>query len=120
MDSELMKKRDDELIRKYVEWDERLKYEMFQIAGVDVNPSSPKQVSEFLFDSWKLPWRQGTGEEELTALLNLQRGVSNIQIKERAIESVLERRRVKKDTIDVSYGYTRLRWQDANYLFHVS
>jgi len=85
----------EELIHKYVEWDERLGYEMFQLAGDDVNPSSPKQVSELLFDTWRLPKRQGTGEEELTALLNLQNGVRNPQQRE-WVEKCLERRRVRK------------------------
>ena len=57
-----------ELIEKYVEWDERLGYEMFEIAGVDVNPGSPHQVMDSYLMKWKLPRRQGTGEEELTAL----------------------------------------------------
>ena len=85
-----------ELITKYVEWDERLGYEMFKLAGdIDVNPNSPVAVHALLFDEWKLPRRQGTGEEELTALLNLQSGVRDPH--QRAwIEKCLERRRVKK------------------------
>ena len=43
----------------------------FNSPEIDINPSSPKQVYALLFDDWKLPRRQGTGEEELTALLNL-------------------------------------------------
>jgi uracil-DNA glycosylase family 4 len=84
-----------ELIAKYVEWDERLGYEMFQLAGDDINPSSPQQVYSLLFDNWKLPRRQGTGEEELTALLNLQNGV-HYQPYRDWIEKCLERRRVRK------------------------
>ena len=84
-----------ELIKKYVEWDERLGFEMYQLAGADVNPSSPKQVKELLFDTWKLPIRPGTGEEELTALLNLQSGV-RIPEQRAWIEKCLERRRVRK------------------------
>ena len=84
-----------ELIAKYVEWDERLGFEMFQIAGKDVNPSSPKQVYELLFNEWHLPRRQGTGEEELTSLLNLQNGVRDPQ--QRVwVEKCLERRKVRK------------------------
>lgn len=85
----------EELIAKYVEWDERLGYEMFQIVGDDINPSSPPQVSSLLFDNWKLPRRQGTGEEELTALLNLQGGVRHQPYRD-WIEKCLERRRVRK------------------------
>ena len=84
-----------ELVKKYVEWDERLGYEMFQLAGDDINPSSPPQVSSLLFDNWKLPRRQGTGEEELTALLNLQNGVKYQPYRD-WIEKCLERRRVRK------------------------
>ena len=84
-----------ELIHKYVEWDERLGYEMFELAGVDINPNSPLQVHSLLFDLWKLPYRQGTGEEELTALLNLQSGVK-IPAHREWIEKCLERRRVRK------------------------
>jgi len=84
-----------ELVQKYVEWDERLGFEMFQLAGADVNPSSPLQVHKLLFDDWKLPYRQGTGEEELTALLNLQTGVKFPAHRE-WIEKCLERRRVRK------------------------
>jgi uracil-DNA glycosylase family 4 len=85
----------DELIQKYIEWDERLGYEMFELAGLDVNVNSSPQVQSLLFDHWKLPRRMGTGEEELTALLNLQNGV-RIPEHRAWIEKCLERRRVKK------------------------
>jgi len=85
-----------ELFRKYVEWDERLGYEMFKLADDnDVNCGSPTQVYDLLFNIWKLPRREGTGEEELTALLNLQSGVKDPN-KRAWIEKCLERRRVKK------------------------
>ena len=84
-----------ELIKKYVEWDERLGFELYQLAGVDINISSPLQVHALLFDEWKLPYRNGTGEEELTSLLNLQNGIKD-PAKRKWIEKCLERRRVKK------------------------
>ena len=84
-----------ELIGKYIEWDERLHFEMWQLAGTDVNVSSPLQVHNLLFDIWKLPRRQGVGEEELTALLNLKNGVKDPGMRA-WIEKCLERRRVKK------------------------
>ena len=84
-----------ELIQKYVEWDERLGFEMFNIAGDDINPNSPQQVSSLLFDNWKLPRRKGTGEEELSALLNLQNGVKYEPYRI-WITKCLERRRVRK------------------------
>jgi len=84
-----------ELLTKYVEWDERLGFEMFQLAGVDINVSSPLQVHGLLFDLWKLPYRNGTGEEELTSLLNLKHGVK-FEDHRTWIEKCLERRRVRK------------------------
>lgn len=85
----------DALLQKYVEWDERLSYEMFELAGVEVNPASPQAVASLLFDIWKLPRRKGTGEEELFGLLNLQNGVKTPE--HRAwIEKCLEARRVRK------------------------
>lgn len=86
----------EQLIRKYIEWDERLGYEMFQLAQIDVNVNSHVQVYSLLFDVWKLPRRDGTGEEELSALLNVQHnGVKDAGHRE-WIEKCLERRRVKK------------------------
>jgi len=85
----------DALIEKYIEWDERLSYEMFEIAGIEVNSNSHLQVHALLFDEWKLPRRMGVGEEELTALLNLKNGVKYPP--HRAwIEKCLEQRRVRK------------------------
>ena len=84
-----------ELVKKYIEWDERLGFEMYRIAGIDVNVSSPVQVHSLLFDNWKLPRRPGVGEEELTSLLNLKNGVKSPDHRE-WIEKCLERRRVKK------------------------
>jgi len=85
----------DELIRKYVEWDERLGREMTELSGIETNVNSPLQVHSLLFDFWKLPRRPGVGEEELTALLNLQNGVREPTYRA-WIEKCLERRRVKK------------------------
>lgn len=86
-------KRDD-LLRKYVEWDERLRYELFKLLGEPLNVNSPKQVWIMLFDVLKCPPRQGTGEEELTSLLNLQSFTD--ERKRRVVEIVLEDRRVRK------------------------
>jgi DNA polymerase-1 len=84
-----------ELITKYVEWTERLSFEMFELAGKEVNVGSSKQVAELLFNEWRLPLRKGTGEEELTSLLNLQSGIKN-QNQREWIEKCLEQRRVRK------------------------
>lgn len=84
----------DRLIRKYVEWDERLRYELFKLTNQDVNCNSPKQVYSLLFDTLKCPVRRGTGEEELTSLLNLQSFTDDT--KRRVVEIILEDRRVRK------------------------
>lgn len=83
------------LIKKYVAWDEKIRYDLFKLIGTEINVNSPKQVAILLFESWKLPARAGTGEEELTSLLNLQNGVKNPDHR-KAIELILEGRRVRK------------------------
>lgn len=87
----------DRLIRKYIEWDERVRYELFTLVGTEVNVNSPKQMQALLWDNLKLPRKDGTGEEELTALLNSQ----SIWAKRnpdhrRILELILEDRRVRK------------------------
>ena len=84
-----------ELVEKYIRWDERLSHEMYELAGADVNSGSPQQVYHLLFDEWELPRRKGTGEEELTSLLNLKHGVKD-PAQRLWIEKCLEQRRVRK------------------------
>jgi uracil-DNA glycosylase family 4 len=84
----------ENLIKKYVEWDERIRFELFGLAGDHINTSSPKQVASLLYDNWGLPKRKGTGEEVITGLLNLQ-SLKDPQ-KRRGLELILEDRRVKK------------------------
>jgi len=84
----------ESLIRKYVEWDEKIRFELYNLAGDHINTSSPKQVASLLYDNWKLPRRKGVGEEVITSLLNLQT-IKN-QDYRRGMELVLEDRRVKK------------------------
>jgi uracil-DNA glycosylase family 4 len=86
--------RRDELIEKYVEWNERLQYELFQLTGANINANSPKQVSFLLFEELKMPVRNGTSEEELTSLLNLQSFTDPTA--RRIVELILEKRRVSK------------------------
>lgn len=86
--------RREALLRKYVEWDERLRYELYCLVGESVNVNSPKQVGILLFDTLKCPRRNGTGEEELTSLLNLQSFTD--PTKRRIVELILEDRRVRK------------------------
>lgn len=85
----------DRLLRKYIEWDEKLRYELFHLVGTEINVNSPKQIQTLLFDNFKLPRKSGTGEEEITALLNSQSTVKN-ESHRRVLELILEDRRVRK------------------------
>jgi len=85
----------DALMEKYIGWSERLQFELFGLVGDIINVNSPKQVSILLFDTLKIPRREGTGEEELTAILNSQ--TSRLSDDNRRIcEIILEKRRVDK------------------------
>ena len=72
MDSVVNEAKRDELIEKYVEWDERLGYEMFKLSWYrrQCQLSYYKYI-HFYSTIGNYPVRKGTGEEELTALLNL-------------------------------------------------
>lgn len=85
----------DLLLHKYISWDERVRYELFHLCGTEINVNSPKQISSLLFDNFKLPRRSGTGEEEITALLNSQSAIKNDDHR-RVCELILEDRRVRK------------------------
>jgi uracil-DNA glycosylase family 4 len=82
-----------ELIKKYVTWDERIRYQLFGLAGDYINSSSPKQVASLIYGNWKIPQRKGVGEEVITALLN---GPVKDPSKRKGLELILEDRRVKK------------------------
>ena len=82
-----------ELLQKYIAWDERIRYDLFRLTGEYINTGSPKQVSELLYEKWRLPIRQGTGEEVLTQLLNNTVKKEEHKI---GIGLILESRRVKK------------------------
>src|SRR6185295_6078995 len=84
----------DELIRKYIRWDEQVRYDLFKLVGTEVNVNSPKQISLLLFENFKLPPKNSTGEEDLTELLNSPK-VKN-ETHRRVIELILEGRRVRK------------------------
>jgi DNA polymerase I len=85
----------NELLRKYIKWSEGLNYELFRLVGDEINVNSPKQVFSLLFDNLKLPRREGTGEEEITALLNNQSSKLSDDNR-RILEIILEKRRVDK------------------------
>lgn len=82
-----------ELLRKYIAWRERLKYELFKLTGSEVNVDSPKQVDILLYEVLKIPRRAGTGEEVLTQLLG---NVVKKDTHKAVINNILEQRRVNK------------------------
>lgn len=89
----------ERLIRKYVEWDEKIRYRLFQLTGDEVNVNSPKQIGILLYENFKLPNKHGTGEEEITALLNSASAFKNKKeeaIQRETCELILEGRRVRK------------------------
>lgn len=85
------------LFDKYTRWSEQLAYELYKLTDAYINVNSPKQVAVLLFEILKFPRRAGTGEEELTALLNNQ-GKTGVhgERNRRIIEIILEKRRVDK------------------------
>jgi uracil-DNA glycosylase family 4 len=87
----------NELIRKYISWDEGVRYELFSLVGAEINVNSHTQVKSLLWDNLKLPRRETSGEEDITALLN----TASIWVKRdpshrRICELILEGRRVRK------------------------
>jgi len=83
----------ESLLRKYISWDERLRFELFNLTTQYINPNSWKQVGKLLYDDLKIPYRKGTGEEVLTSLLN---NVVKDKPRRQVIENILESRRVRK------------------------
>jgi uracil-DNA glycosylase family 4 len=87
----------DRLLRKYVEWDEKCRYELFHLTGTDINCNSPKQIALLLWENLKLPKKESTGEEDITALLNSASVWAKRDPSHRRIcELILEDRRVRK------------------------
>lgn len=84
----------EELLHKYIEWDERLRYRLFKLTGTIINVNSPKQIALLLFENYKLPQKYSTGEEAITELLNSP-SLKNEDIRE-VLELILEDRRVRK------------------------
>jgi len=86
--------RREELLRKYIEWMERINYELFQHTGTFINVNSPKQIAVLLWENLRLPRKLTTGEEDLTALIQSP-SLKNEDHK-RILELILEGRRVSK------------------------
>lgn len=82
------------LLKKYINWSESIKYQIFKLVGKEVNYNSPKQVSELIYGAYGYKDRGGAGEEELTALLNLQSTIDETHRK--VMELILEGRRVER------------------------
>ncbi len=85
----------DKLLRKYIIWDEGIRYELFKLVGTEVNVNSPKQIAILLWDNFKLPRKATTGEEDITALLNSPTAIKDGS-QRRVCELILEGRRVRK------------------------
>ena len=87
----------DRLIRKYIEWDEKCRYELFHLTGAEINVNSPKQIQTLLWDNLKFPRKESTGEEDITALLNQTTvWAKRPEWHRRVCELILEDRRVRK------------------------
>jgi DNA polymerase I-like protein with 3'-5' exonuclease and polymerase domains len=83
-----------ELLKKYIERDEAIDYELFQIVGSPINTQSWKQVQLLIYHNWNIPGAGSTGEEVLTQILNSAKVKD--PAKRRGIELILESRRIKK------------------------
>lgn len=90
------------LIHKYIDWLIRLEIQVKELTGKVINMASPQQVAELLYTDLKIPKREGTGEEVITALIGnvLKIGKHDTEIK--VCETILEWRRVNK-----SLGYLK-------------
>lgn len=85
----------DNLLHKYIEWDERCRYELYHLTGTDINVNSAPQINTLLWDNLKLPRKPTTGEDDITALLNSQSAIKKPEHR-RICELILEDRRVRK------------------------
>jgi len=85
----------DEVLRKYIEWDERISYELFKLCGVEVNVNSPKQVTQLIYHTFNIRGEGGTSEEVITQMLNTESRVKNPDHR-KVLELILDGRRVKK------------------------
>lgn len=89
------------LIHKYIGKLIELEIKIKELTGEIINPASPKQVDELLYDKLKIPRRKGTGEQVLTGLIgNVLNKKSEDKVKIKVCEHILDWRRVNK-----SLGY---------------
>ena len=90
------------IIKKYIEWSEDLSFKIYQLVGRPINTGSWQQVRKLLFDEWKLPHKETTGEDDLTKLLNDPK-IKDVRYR-KTIEYILEKRRVNKTIDTYAYG----------------
>lgn len=82
-----------ELIEEYNKKIEQSQLELNQVAGWDVNASSPKQIALLLYRQFKLPQRKGVDEDTLVALAA---NSTKFPDQKQAIELILRIRRLRK------------------------
>lgn len=86
----------EQLIHKYVKWDEEIRYELFKLVGTEVNVASPKQIGILIYENYKIRNKfQGTGEEAITDILNSSSACKDVT-QRRVLELILLGRRVRK------------------------
>lgn len=86
----------EELIHKYVKWDEEIRYELYSLTGTEINVMSPKQIGILIYDNYKIRNKyDGTGEEAITDILNSQSACKD-KTQRRVLELILLGRRVRK------------------------
>lgn len=84
------------LLKKYIAWDEQIRYELFRLTGDYLNVNSPKQVAALIYGAWGIKRQGGTSEEDITALLNNKTNGVKTNDQRKTCELVLEGRRVRK------------------------
>jgi len=81
------------LVEEYSKKIEEMQAELNKLAGWEVNVNSPKDCPVLVYQQWKMPYRRGTAEEVLIALIaNTKKLHPNI---ERGLELILLIRRFK-------------------------
>lgn len=82
-----------QLINEWCRKQAEMEIELFKILGMHVNVASPKQVQLALYEKLKLPFRAGTGEDVLVALLGNH---AKKPEQKRAIQLILLDRKVRR------------------------
>lgn len=85
----------EKLRKKYKDMLFEIDSKLFEKVGFQFNPNSPQQVALVLFKHFGLPFRKGTGEDELTAILANVPKARKDPIKS-ALEYILLHRQIAK------------------------